>query len=147
MVPMLVSQFPDLGALYRDQNAFLSNIEKKLGQVVADRAVRGTNMPHKFMNLQMAWEVGLARYNAAEAEGEDPSIIAALGQWLDAVKKQQTATGADMGGAPPGGAAALLGGEPTGAETGLPPGQGPPLPGETPLSGAAPLPTTEQAYV
>jgi len=84
-LPLLVAQFPDLGALFRDENAFQKNIEKRLTAIMRDGELRKENMPHDFLNLKMARQMALARYNAAEADDESEGAVLGLGQFIERI--------------------------------------------------------------
>ena len=88
-VPILAAQFPDIAAIFGDENAYLSNIEAKLAKVIDDRAVTDESLPHGFLNLTLAQQTGLARLNACEADGAPREVLAALEQWLELVKQEQ----------------------------------------------------------
>jgi len=89
VVPVLASQFPDIAALFGDENAMLSNIERKLARIIEDRELRDENLPHGFMDLEMAEKVAVARINACEVDGAPDEVILALGQFVEAVKAKQ----------------------------------------------------------
>jgi hypothetical protein len=82
LVMVLTSQFPDIRALFGDENSLLSNIERKLASVVEEGSVTPENAPHGNMNLPLARRIGVARQNALEAGGASQDKVAAVAQWL-----------------------------------------------------------------
>jgi hypothetical protein len=128
----MASDFPDVRALVGDQNALLNNIERKLSMVIRDKSVTAASQPHAFMALDLAKQVGMARYNDLEADGAPDEVIAAIARWLDMVDaeiaKQKNNPGLEMTGIQPN----VSGGSP-----GVPGQQ--PVPGQMGSPGTAPV--------
>lgn len=77
---------PDIDSLYGDIIYKRKNIEKKIESVISD-GLSERNMPHPYMQLELAMQLGTARLNEYEAKGYPDEKLDALRQFCEAVKK------------------------------------------------------------
>lgn len=119
--------FPDIEGVTGDSTAELRNIQEKLEGIVRGDSPEKTTA-HAYLDLKLAWTMGIRRYNQLEADGADDAVLDKVRKWLedvDQLLKPAMAPPAPPG-APPEGAPPGPGGPP------MPPPGPPPPPGGMP---------------
>lgn len=130
----LVKEYPDIEKLAGDTGAAEKNIRSKLDDC-AKTGYSEANMPHPYMNLELAKLLATEKINALESDGASPGAVDSVVQWWETANElllRATATQvqAQAGAAPPPG--------PVPGDPGAPMVPPPPMPGAPP--GAPPLP-------
>lgn len=82
---MTMVDHPDIDSLYGDIIYKRRNIEKKIESVVRGGLNEG-NMPHPYMQLELAMQLGTARLNEYEAKGYSEEKLDGLRKFCEAVK-------------------------------------------------------------
>lgn len=101
---MLLLDYPDIKAISGGTTAALRNIEVRLDHAEKGDVPSEQYMPHGFMALNLAMQMGLERLNDLEAEEADPEVIDRVQRFLEDVqaemKKAQPMTAPTQQGAP-----------------------------------------------